>query len=224
MNTFDWYYLLLTFPYTLFGPRIPSIWISYGAKCIPILYLIWTIIKNKSWTKRFDYSTKIAAGLVASVIGDVYILNMEEISKSYMINGIIFFALAHIFYISAMKVKNFRYFHLLIVVMLFSLAYIIIHHQLIRMNYWQQITIPAYILIILTMAYRASLHRDSVHIWNHIPATRMAAISFVISDSILGLTEITGLIMIPKYVRHVLILSFYYFSQYCFTKSAILHI
>lgn len=94
LQTFDWYYLLLTFPYTLFGPMIPLLAISYVAKCIPIIYLIMTIMNNRT-VKRFDYSRKIAAGLLASVIGDVYILNMEEVSRSYLIYGIISFALVN---------------------------------------------------------------------------------------------------------------------------------
>ncbi|KAH9528369.1 lysoplasmalogenase TMEM86A [Dermatophagoides farinae] len=223
MNTFDWYYLLLTFPYTLFGPMIPLLAISYVAKCIPIIYLIMTIMNNRT-VKRFDYSRKIAAGLLASVIGDVYILNMEEVSRSYLIYGIISFALAHIFYISAFSFRNYRYHHFFIVIIIFSLSYVMTHERLYGMNFMERIAIPTYSFIILTMACCAFLYKDFISIWNRIPATRMAAISFVISDSILGLTEITGMIgphIIPKYVSHVLILSTYYFAQYCFTRSAL---
>lgn len=53
---------------------------------------------------------------------------------------------------------------------------------------------------------------------------RIGAVSFLVSDTILSLTELTQMIpttVVSVPLANLLVLSTYYFSQFCFTKSAL---
>lgn len=91
-----------------------------------------------------------------------------------------------------------------------------------------QKTIPIYTLLIFTMAYNTILgnndHRRINLLGTRIPYSKLAGIVFLMSDTILGLTEISGLLgpnIIPEDISSFFILFTYYFAQYLFAKYAI---
>lgn len=91
-----------------------------------------------------------------------------------------------------------------------------------------QTTIPIYSLLILTMVYNTVLGNEDQSRINllgkKIPYSKLAGIVFLMSDTILGLTEISSLLgphIIREDISSFLILFTYYFAQYLFAKYAI---
>ena len=87
-----------------------------------------------------------------------------------------------------------------------------------------QIAVPIYVALLLGMAWRASVQKKTPNDGKAIWLTRLGGVSFVISDGILGLTDITGIIsrkVVTPQLSTILVLSTYYLAQYCLAKSAL---
>lgn len=88
------------------------------------------------------------------------------------------------------------------------------------------LVIPTYMLILTTVAWRSivcarSEYRGISLFGSHQSYCKLAGLSFLASDAILALTSITGIIgpsILSTPIAHFLVLSTYYFSQFCFTK------
>lgn len=84
--------------------------------------------------------------------------------------------------------------------------------------------VPIYGTLLVSMAWRASAVGGCEG--KNKPALRkLGGLSFVFSDAVLSLTEVTGIIsekLVSPQVSTILILASYYLAQYCFAKSALL--
>lgn len=83
---------------------------------------------------------------------------------------------------------------------------------------------PIYGTLLVSMAWRASA-AGSCEGKNNPPLRKLGGFSFVLSDAVLSLTEVTGIVserLVSLQISTVIILASYYLAQYCFTRSALL--
>ena len=79
-------------------------------------------------------------------------------------------------------------------------------------------TIPIYMLLLLGMAWRATAEGNTNCY------RKIGGYSFIVSDLLLALTEVTGIIgpkLCSPQMSTILVLSTYYFAQYGIAKSAL---
>jgi len=170
-------------------------------KPIPLFVLI-SLIKPNTHYRKF-----IFIGLIFSVIGDLLL----EASPNFFAFGLVSFLLAHVNYIIAF-IKRSRQFLLIIVVVLLLYGvglYWILFPTLGKMA----VPVLLYILVILTMVWRAFAQRkfNKVAIY-----ALIGSLFFVFSDSLIALNKFYTVL---PYSRGVIITT-YWTAQFLIFNSA----
>lgn len=170
--------------------------ISYLIKSIPIMILSFLVFANS----KSKIGRLVGIGLVFSAIGDVL---LELHIKGMFIYGLIAFAIAHVFYISAfsrnMKLTKGKI-PALAIILFYSIAcLLILYPNLGKML----IPILAYLGVIVVMAICALLGTN-----NHFTIALGAGL-FMISDSLIAFNAS----VLPIPYKSVWIMSTYYLAQ-----------
>lgn len=178
---------------------------SWLIKILPMMMLMWVILKN---VKNKDEKT-FFVGLAFSTLGDFF-LDYDPIN--FFIFGLALFLFAHIFYIisftplSMLKIKA----RLLIIIAYVTFGFAIF---ILLSNKLGELFIPVliYMMVLLLMAISTLVSYKS-NTWLII-----GGISFVVSDSLLGLNKFY--LTIPY--AEVLIMISYYFAQYSLVNNVL---
>lgn len=186
-------------------------------KCLPILCLcgfIWFQSIDPT-TQLHSYSAKILYGLVFSCLGDIFIV-WEYTHFEY---GIVAFAIAHLFYVSALGLKPLNLKLGLALLILNSFVYFLF---LPALRGFLVTAVAVYMFVIMLMIWRAlsgvqsdvSKEGDSGQ-WRKQSAC-LGALLFATSDLILGLNKFS----LPIPFARALIMMGYYGGQLGIALSA----
>ena len=119
-------------------------------KCVPIAALcLFVIMHGLNLKFECSYSRRIFVGLLFSMIGDACLVYKEQ----YFVPGLISFAVAHVIYFTAFGIKPFNI-RLALALMALCVPISAIYIPFIT-SYVLKVLVPAYILLILSMLWRA---------------------------------------------------------------------
>ncbi|KAI8044860.1 lysoplasmalogenase-like protein TMEM86A [Drosophila gunungcola] len=176
-------------------------------KCLPIVALMFYVVaKGISLKKEYRRSLWILLGLVFSCGGDA-LLNINLFPF-----GMISFAVAHVFYISAFGWKPVQWLIGLVLYVTVSFFVYFVHQKLDEILI---IGVPIYCFVITTMLWR-SLARavDSRNFLTIFCA--IGAVLFVISDALIAVTMFVG---VPLPCARLQIMITYYAAQFAIALS-----
>lgn len=173
-------------------PLVVKIYISFSLM-FGAFFILWTNTSEKTYV----YSFFVFFGMMFSSIGDLIMARVIRV-KNYLIGGIVFFALAHGFYITAyiktmlrsnVPMKN----YILVGIIVFGSFYLMERLVLIRKSQFNRATnlaVNLYGSLIVLMAFFAFSLAYSIgggRWW----ITFIAALFFILSDSIIATYEIS---------------------------------
>lgn len=162
---------------------------------ISLAFTAFFIAYNNKAINTASYSTFVFIGMFSSLIGDLFMAKLIRI-KNRLVGGIIFFSLAHGFYITAyiktmydnnIMLSRYIFLSISIFLLFYMVSLVLCLKKLIKLNI-NNVAVLTYTSIIFTMGVFAfSL---AVSLGSKWWITFIGALLFMISDSIIALTEI----------------------------------
>ena len=177
--------------------------LSWLLKVLPMLLLITVAVKNIDW----NYSKLFVIGLMFSVSGDFI---LDFFGQTGFIFGLASFFIAHIFYLFYFGRWQWSVPKAILALATLACGGYVMSHLLSNLGVLFYPVI-GYMFILTLMAF-ASFFSIKSNVW-----FVLGGISFVISDSILGINKF----YLPFDASHILIMVSYYFAQFALVKGAI---
>ncbi|KAJ8922522.1 hypothetical protein NQ315_007552 [Exocentrus adspersus] len=181
----------------------PSIF-STVLKCLPIVSLmLFVVLHGMSLGEEYKYSRRILTGLIFCCIGDAFL-----IWHHYFDIGMLAFIVGHIYYISAF---GFKPLNLPVGIILYFLGTMVALYLLPDLHGVFIVGVPIYILVIITMLWRAIARVqffEDLWTWSKL-CTCAGGILFSLSDLVIGIDRFKYKI---DYAQ-ALIMSTYYAAQ-----------
>ncbi|KAK2728042.1 lysoplasmalogenase TMEM86A-like isoform X1 [Artemia franciscana] len=172
-------------------------------KCLPIYCLVYIAVSNRKMSSESKgFSKKIAIGLALSSVGDAFL-----VWPDLFLPGMLAFSLAHMVYIS-----NFGWKPLFpkLGVILYFFVFIIISILVTGLDDIFIVAVPAYALLLTTMAWRATArYLTSPSRWRLISA--LGSVLFLLSDAVLGVNKF----LTPIPYGEFIVMMTYYGAQLC---------
>ena len=190
-------------------------WLHYACKPLTTLLLLWMVLRTSPVASP-GYRRLIAAGLVFSAVGDVFLMAPGD----WFVSGLLSFLIAHVLYATAFAGGSSARAKAAAMLAYAALSTLILVGLLPNVPSALKLPVLAYVAVLATMASLAaarawSLRNTSIETAG--PA-RIAAIGgglFVVSDALLAWDRFgTG---IPAAI--VWVLASYYAAQWCIADS-----
>lgn len=184
-------------------------WVFYCSKATPILLMAALILSENPDINQ--YSFWIGIGLLASAIGDLFLMH----PKDKFVQGLISFLVAHIAYSYAFFTQIDSAITLWVPAVLFSVG-LIVYLLLLPTLGNMQLPVGVYSTAILVMAWGAiEVWLDAINPMASYAA--MGAFTFIISDLVLAIDRFRSS---SAFSRHVIMVT-YYTAQILLTLSAL---
>ncbi|XP_035272596.1 lysoplasmalogenase-like protein TMEM86A isoform X1 [Anguilla anguilla] len=200
--------------FALWLPTSSPSWISALVKCLPILCL-WAFLlaHGTRFLLARSAARKILAGLVFSVLGDVFLVWQED---GYFSHGLLMFAVAHVLYSSAFGMRPLNPLAGVVVAFLSLLSYTILYPCLFGPFTY---LVGVYVALIGLMGWRAvagvQLAND-LWTWTRLSAC-LGAGFFIVSD----LTIAVDKFCFPVPNSRAIVMGTYYAAQMLIALSAV---